>query len=192
MALERVSKLEASIWSCGGTTTIQLPTLERSFLERAKREATARELLLQAQTELTKLERPQSPVVSVDIRRGAQVCLYGTFVNQTDPNPKRVCCREDFVRGDARVVQGRRGDASGHRCRPSLRSGDHLPTHVFSSTRVAADLPRSEHGEMIRIGPGRDCCRRQWVNSSDDSDFAPLVSRRVASVGILERDSASL
>ena len=52
------------------------------------------------------LERPQSPVVSVDMSaEGAEVaCSSGTIVegegrclSQTDPNPKRVCRREDFV-----------------------------------------------------------------------------------------------
>ena len=41
---------------------------------------------------------------------------------------------------------------------------------------------------MICVGPGRDSRRRRRVSSSDDSDFAPLVSRPVASVGVLERD----
>ena len=89
------------------------------------------------------------------------------------------------------------GSARGHRGRPSLRSGEDFPTHVFSSTRVAADLPRTtlfdaicsgEHGEVI-CWPRRDSCRRRRVSSSDDScDFAPLVSRPDASVGVLERN----
>ena len=60
---------------------------------------------------------------------------------------------------------------------------------------MAADLPRSticdaigsgEHGEVISlphgmgcVGHGRDNRRRRRVNSSEDSDFAPLVSRPV-------------
>ena len=94
------------------------------------------------------------------------------------------------------------GSASGNRGRASLRSGEDLPPHVFSSTGVAADLPRTtfcdaicsgERGEVISlphgmscVGHGRDNRRRRRVSSSEDSDFAPLVSRPVASVGVLD------
>ena len=141
-----------------------------SFLERArKREAAARELLLQAQTGLSEevvegeqrlatlraeLERPQSPVVSVDM--SAEVQRLRALVEQlskekedvcpqTDPNPKRVCRREDFIpqceEEMQEWIQGRQRDLQAHRGRPSLRSGEDLPTHVFSSTGVAGLVP---------------------------------------------------
>ena len=82
-----------------------------------KRGAAARELVLQAQTELTwlsaevvegeqrlatlrdELERPQSPVVAVDMSaEGEQLSKEKEDGRpHTDPNPKRVCRREDFV-----------------------------------------------------------------------------------------------
>ena len=48
------------------------------------------------------------------------------------------------------------------------------------------------------VGPGRESRRRRRVSSADDSDFAPLVSRPVASAGVLgvlattQRDIASV
>ena len=146
VAQERVSKLEAALRAVGeddDTAPNLREALKRarqqavplsipdkvaqceSFLERArKRESAARELLLQAQTELTRLsaevvegeqrlatlraelERSQSPVVTVDM--SAEVQRLRALVEQlskekdevhlqTDPNPKRVCRRDDFV-----------------------------------------------------------------------------------------------
>ena len=157
---------------------------------------------------------PVSSCHSRHVRRGAEVARSsGTVVEGEGrgPSPNRPepqagvssgRFRPTMRRGDARVdPRPTEGSASGHRGRPSLRSGEDLPSHVFSSTGVAADLPRTtfgdaicsgEHGEVISppkgvicVGPGRESHRRQRVSSSDDSDFAPLVSRPVASVGVL-------
>ena len=129
VAQERVSKLEAALRAVGDdddTAPNLREALKRarlqavplsipdkvaqceSFLERArKREAAARELLLQAQTELTRLsadvvegeqrlatfraelERPQSPVVSVDM--SAEVQRLRAPVEQLSKEKEDVC-----------------------------------------------------------------------------------------------------
>ena len=147
-AQERVSKLEAALKAVGDDDTapslrqalqkarqqaVPLSTQEKvtqceSFLERArKREAAARELVLQAQSELTRLsaevaegeqrlatlraelERPQPQAVAVDM--SAEVERLRALLEQSSkekedghlqmdhqcPNPKRACRREDFV-----------------------------------------------------------------------------------------------
>ena len=132
MAQERVSKLEAALRAAPSLREAlkkarqqAVPPQDKvaqceSFLERArKREAAARELVVQAQTELTRLsaevvegeqrsatlraelERTQSPVAAVDM--SAEVERLRVLVEQLskekedDQNPKRVCRREDFI-----------------------------------------------------------------------------------------------
>ena len=148
-ARERVSKLEAALKAVGDDDdtapslrqalqkarqqAVPLSTQEKvaqceSFLERArKREAAAKEVVSQAQSELTRLsaevaegeqrlttlraelERPQPQVVAVDM--SAEVERLRALVEQLTkekedarpqvdrqgPNPKRACRREDFV-----------------------------------------------------------------------------------------------
>ena len=139
VAQERVSKLEVALRAVGDDDNtapnlrealkrarqqvVPLSTQDKvaqceSFLERAKkREAAARELVLEAQTELARLSAEvvegeqrlatlRAELDAVDMSAEVQrlralveqlskekegVCL------QTDPNPKRVCRREDFV-----------------------------------------------------------------------------------------------
>ena len=193
MAQERVSKLEAALRAVGEDDDTA-PNL-REALKRARQQAVPLSIpdkVAQCETKEGRgpcQNRPEVGVLSgrfrPTMRRGARV----------DPRPTE-------------------GSASGHRGRPSLRSGEDLPTCVFSSTGVAADLPRTifcdaicsgEHGEVISrpngticVGPGRENHRCPRVRSSDDSNFAPLVSPPVASVGVLgvlattQRDSASV
>ena len=220
VAQERVSKLEAALRACGGrrrhssqpqrgveesppTSRASVNSRQgctmREFLGTGrKREAAARELLLQAQTELTRLSTevvegeqrlatpssrvgapPDSSCHSRHVRRGAEVaCSSGTVVegegiclSPNRPEPQTGVSsgrfRPTVRRGDARVdPRPTEGSASGHRGRASLRSGEDLPTHVFSSTGVAADLPRTtfcdairsgEHGEVISPPYGMSC-----------------------------------
>ena len=146
VARERASKLEAALRAVGDDDDTA-PSLREalkkarqqavplspqdkvaqceSFLERArKREAAARELVLQAQTELTRLSaevvergatvgdtssrvraHTVSSCCSRHVSRGGEVCVLVEQLlkekedgrHQTDPNPKRVCRREDFI-----------------------------------------------------------------------------------------------
>ena len=110
--------------------------------------------------------------------------------HQTDPNPKRVCRREDFIPQcdeemqewidlQAAIVAGR------------SRSGEDLPTIVHRSAGVATDHPGTvvsdavcsgEHGEVIRVrcgmagvlvgeaanpGPRRESRRRRRISSPE-------------------------
>ena len=166
-----------------------------SFLERArKREAAARELVLQAQTELTRLsaevvegeerlatlraelERPQPPVIAVDM--SAEVERFRVLVEQLSKEkedgrpqigpPKRACRREDFVPHCDEEMQewteGRQKDLQAAvMARQAPRSGEGLPTLVQSSAGVTTCYPRTvvsdavcsgEHGEVIRVRCG--------------------------------------
>ena len=124
---------------------------------------------------------PVSSCRSRHVRRGAEVaCSSGTVVEGEGrwPSPNRPESqagvssgrfRPTVRRGDARVdPRPTEGSARGHRGRPFLRSGEDLPTHVFSSTGVATDLPRttfcdaicsSEYGEVISLQCGMTCVR---------------------------------
>ena len=100
------------------------------------------------ETLLAELEHPQSPVIAVDMSAEVQrlACSGGVH---TDPNPKRVCRREDSFHNPTRS-----GAAIVH------RSGEDIPTLVHSSVGVATDHPRTvfsdafcsgEQGEVIRV-----------------------------------------
>ena len=113
-----------------------------SFLERArKREAAARELVLQAQTELTRLSaevvegEQRLATLRAELERGTVVEGEG---NRPEPQAGLSSGRlhPTMQRGDARVDRGRtEGSSSGHCGQAAPRSREGLPTLVHKQSK---------------------------------------------------------